>query len=217
MTGKDMDKNKEKEKGTATAAQDNAAAIHAALAKAVRTVLGTDSDARAMRLLDQVTATARARGGHAADNMEGLQALLISLRDLKPSDEVERMLVAQMIGVHEAMMECLRRAQLPDQTIAGRDMNLKHAAKLAQVYGRHVEVLDRHRGKGQQRITVEHVTVEAGGQAIVGEVHTGGKVQKPRGREEQGALPDDSAAEVLSREVLKQATPAKTRNRKASQ
>ncbi len=37
-----------------------------------------------------------------------------------------------------------------------------------------VETLDKHRGKSQQKITVEHVNVEAGGQAIVGNVHTGG-------------------------------------------
>jgi hypothetical protein len=40
------------------------------------------------------------------------------------------------------------------------------------------EVLNRHRGKGQQKVTVEHVHVQAGGQAIVGSVGTpGGGVQ----------------------------------------
>ena len=33
--------------------------------------------------------------------------------------------------------------------------------------------LNRHRGKGQQKVTVEHVHVHEGGQAIVGEVHAG--------------------------------------------
>jgi hypothetical protein len=33
-----------------------------------------------------------------------------------------------------------------------------------------VEALSRHRGKGQQKVTVEHVHVHAGGQAIVGNV-----------------------------------------------
>jgi hypothetical protein len=39
-----------------------------------------------------------------------------------------------------------------------------------------VEALDRHRGKGQQRITVEHVHVNDGGQAIVGAVSGGGEL-----------------------------------------
>jgi hypothetical protein len=34
-----------------------------------------------------------------------------------------------------------------------------------------VEALQRYRGKGQQKVTVEHVHVHAGGQAIVGAVH----------------------------------------------
>ena len=38
-----------------------------------------------------------------------------------------------------------------------------------------LEALNRHRGKGQQKVTVEHVTVNAGGQAIVGAVATPGR------------------------------------------
>ena len=37
-----------------------------------------------------------------------------------------------------------------------------------------MEALNRHRGKGQQKVTVEHVTVNAGGQAIVGSVQPPG-------------------------------------------
>jgi len=36
---------------------------------------------------------------------------------------------------------------------------------------RTLEALQRYRGKGQQKVTVEHVHVNAGGQAIVGTVH----------------------------------------------
>ena len=39
-----------------------------------------------------------------------------------------------------------------------------------------LEALSRHRGKGQQKISVEHVHVHPGGQAIVGAVETGGGV-----------------------------------------
>ena len=38
----------------------------------------------------------------------------------------------------------------------------------------HMEALDKHRGKSQQTVRVEHVTVNAGGQAIVGNVQGGG-------------------------------------------
>jgi hypothetical protein len=41
-----------------------------------------------------------------------------------------------------------------------------------------VEALNRHRGKGQQKVTVEHVHVHKGGQAIVGAVQGGGAARK---------------------------------------
>ena len=59
------------------------------------------------------------------------------------------------------------------QTFEGRDQNLKHASKLLSIYSRQIEVLNKHRGKGQQKVTVEHVHVAAGGQAMVGHIETG--------------------------------------------
>ena len=44
-----------------------------------------------------------------------------------------------------------------------------------------MDALNRHRGKGQQKITVERVNVERGGQAIVGHVETG---KSKEGKEE---------------------------------
>jgi hypothetical protein len=71
-------------------------------------------------------------------------------------------------------MECYRRAMITEQTFEGRRENLNQANKLARTFAALTEALDRHRGKGQQRITVEHVNVHAGGQAIVGAVTPGG-------------------------------------------
>jgi hypothetical protein len=42
--------------------------------------------------------------------------------------------------------------------------------KLSRTYAALVDALNRHRGKGQQKVTVEHVHVHAGGHAIVGSV-----------------------------------------------
>ena len=95
--------------------------------------------------------------------------------DLKPADGLEGMLAIQMVGTHHAALECLRRAALPEQTFAGRDMNLKHATKLMAPYNQQVAALDKHRGKGQQKVTVEHVYVAPGGQAIVGNVEAGSR------------------------------------------
>jgi len=69
-----------------------------------------------------------------------------------------------------------------NDAIAGQVVNTlwtKHldddeANKLSRTYSALVETLNRHRGKGQQKMTVEHVHVYEGGQAIVGNVETRG-------------------------------------------
>jgi hypothetical protein len=63
---------------------------------------------------------------------------------------------------------------IAEQTLEGRRENLNQANKLARTYATLIEVLNRHRGKGQQKVTVEHVHVHAGGQAVVGIVETPG-------------------------------------------
>ena len=80
------------------------------------------------------------------------------------------MLAAQMLGAHNAAIECLRRAMIAGQSFESRDQNLKHVAKLLSIFARQIETLDKHRGKGQQKVTVEHVHIEAGGQAVVGNI-----------------------------------------------
>jgi hypothetical protein len=99
---------------------------------------------------------------------------------LEPADGAEGMLAAQMVGTHFAALECLRRAAFPDQTFAGRDMALRHAQKLMTLYTQQLAALNKHRGKGQQKVTVEYVNVESGGNAIVGAVETSrAKTVKP--------------------------------------
>ena len=59
---------------------------------------------------------------------------------------------------------------MPDQSLEGRRENLSQANKLVRSYTMQMEALNRHRGKGQQKVTVKHVHVNEGGQAIVGTV-----------------------------------------------
>jgi hypothetical protein len=87
-----------------------------------------------------------------------------------PTDELEGMMAAQLIAAHNAAMECYRRAMIGEQTFEGRRENLSQANKLSRTWATLLEALNRHRGKGQQKVTVEHVHVHAGGQAVVGTV-----------------------------------------------
>lgn len=154
----------------------------------------TDSKAQ-LRLLNRLLVSLKTLNGEQpTDTVEAVMALVTAIH---PKDAVEGMLAAQMIATHEHAMECLRRAMNEGQTFEGRDLNLKHATKLLQLYVRQVEALDKHRGKGQQKITVEHVTVEAGGQAIVGTVEAGPTTPQSK-KVAPPALTDERASEVLS-------------------
>ena len=83
------------------------------------------------------------------------------------------MLSAQMTAANAAALDLYRRAWIPEQSFEVSTRYLALAEKAARTLARLSEALDRHRGKGQQQITVKHVTVD---QAVVADtVVSGGK------------------------------------------
>ena len=135
---------------------------------ALASISGCDNHDFTRNLLSQVVAALWRSDERQRD------AAVAAMTNMQPHDALEGMLIAQQIASHNAAMECYRRAMISDQTFEGRREALNQANKLSRTYAALTEALDRHRGKGQQRITVEHVNVHAGGQAIVGAVAPGG-------------------------------------------
>jgi hypothetical protein len=90
-------------------------------------------------------------------------ATVAALIGIGPKDEIEGMIAAQLIAAHYTAMECYRRAMGSEQTFEGRHENLRQATKLSRTYAALLDALNRHRGKGQQKVTVEHVHVHSGG------------------------------------------------------
>ena len=82
------------------------------------------------------------------------------------------MLAAQMAAVHRATMTFAGRLahveNIPQQDSAERAFN-----KLARTFATQMEALRKYRSGGEQKMTVKHVTVNDGGQAIVGNVQGG--------------------------------------------
>jgi len=135
-------------------------------------------------------------------------AVAAGLMGIDPKDELEGMLAGQLIAAHSAAMECYRRAMLSEQTFEGRKENLTQANKLSRTYTTLLEALNRHRGKGQQKVTVEHVHVHAGGQAIVGAVEAGGGVtSKNRKQPNAKALRHAPVAPLWGEDEERQAVP----------
>ena len=88
-----------------------------------------------------------------------------------PRDGLEGLLAVQMVGVHTLAMECMARAASREQTDLGVEVNISRATKLMRTFANQTEVLGRYRGKGEQKMTVEHVHVYQGGKAIVGQIN----------------------------------------------
>ena len=113
---------------------------------------------------------ARANGGRA----RGSTLCSLMVKGVEPKDQVEAMLAAQMAAVHMSTMTFARRLahveNIPQQDSAERAFN-----KLARTFAAQVEALKRYRSGGEQTVRVEHVTVNEGGQAIVGNVSHGGR------------------------------------------
>jgi hypothetical protein len=102
-----------------------------------------------------------------------INAVLAAVHGIGVNDEIEAMLAVQMVGTHFAATRALRRLKGSD-TIPQQDSNGNLAVKLMRTFAAQTEALQRYRGKGQQKVTVEHVHVHTGGQAIVGSVSQSG-------------------------------------------
>lgn len=98
-----------------------------------------------------------------------LMKIFTELEGIKPKDQIEGMLATQMIATHHATMDCFRIAAQNGRLDVINPM-LGYAGKLSRTFTMQIEALNRYRGKGQQKMTVEHVHVNSGGQAIIGNV-----------------------------------------------
>jgi hypothetical protein len=98
-----------------------------------------------------------------------LNFMLSVVKGIEPKDQVEALLAAQMAAVHMATMTFARRLaqveEIPQQDSAERAFN-----KLTRTFATQMEALKRYRTGGEQKVTVQHVSVSEGGQAIVGNV-----------------------------------------------
>ena len=141
--------------------------------------LGTPDSELQSYLLDQAIQTFKGTvSTNGADNDKiapSANNALAILNGIQPQDELEGMLAIQMISVHNMAMDTMQRAMLGGQTFEGRKVNVNQATKMLRTFMAQMEALKKYRTGGQQKMIVEHVHVNEGGQAIVGTVHQGGR------------------------------------------
>jgi hypothetical protein len=92
---------------------------------------------------------------------------------ISAGNSLEKMFAHQMAALHEAGMQMFRRANLmEDHAAAAKAMGV--AIKACTAYQGAMVTLDKMRSDKRQHIVVQHVNVNAGGQAVVGSVSTRG-------------------------------------------
>ncbi|MGH9616312.1 MAG: hypothetical protein ACRD28_06175 [Acidobacteriaceae bacterium] len=118
------------------------------------------------RIVCQVGESLLSSSPHTADSR--LIKAIGTLREVGPRNGTEAMLSAQMIAAHEAAIHFtkLGAAQTRLEAI---EVCARQAARFMRVFNEQLEAMQKLKGKtGQQKVTVEHVHVNEGGQAIVG-------------------------------------------------
>ena len=142
---------------------------------AICQIFGTSDENQANALLSQCLKPLKA--DEASDEQPGNDErvfMLSVIRDLAPRDAVERMIAVQMAATHVATIRSARWLA-NTENIPQVQAHYTGFNKLARTFAAQVEALRKHRTGGEQRVTVQHVNVSDGGQAIVGNVKTGGR------------------------------------------
>lgn len=142
---------------------------------ALRGVFRTEDHRQANALLSHCFKVLKAEEADDAHPSSDERHFMLSIvHDIEPRDAVERMLAVQMAATHVAMIRSARWLA-NSESLAQSQAHYTGMNKLARTFANQTEALRKHRNGGKQTVTVQHVHVEDGGQAIVGHVEHGGR------------------------------------------
>ena len=145
----------------------------------LKRALGTSSSAFVNSSLVQLQAAARLPFGGISET--AVNAALAMIEAAAPKDEIEGALAVQMACTHAAAMSILARFRGGGGSERRVVALATAAARLMRAYSVQVETLRRLRHGGDQYVRVEHVHVNDGGQAVIGNVKTAGSGDAARG------------------------------------
>ena len=107
--------------------------------------------------------------GADAPSDAAINAVLAVVDGVQPENEIEAMLAGQMAVTHALSLELLGRARRAEE-LPQFESAANYATKMLRTFAVQAETLAKLRRGGEQKVTVEHVHVHSGGQAIVGTV-----------------------------------------------
>lgn len=144
--------------------------VHASLSLAT----GARSSLFGNMLIDScVAASGLVKNSKREAEINRLNAILDTLYAMKPNDEIEGMLITRLIALHFQITKQMQALSLNDLTSEQVDSLINRSTKLTRLYNETVDTLSRYRRKGEQKVVVQHVNVNDGGQAMVGNFQAG--------------------------------------------
>jgi hypothetical protein len=146
-----------------------------------RMVGGSLADDWNLRLLNNVGGTLPINHSDSEASTKAITAVCQAMVDMAPADPVEGILIAQLMAANEAALAMYQKGWAqPPEYFQARTKYLQLADKATRTVMMLTERLDHHRGRGQQQITVKHVTTNnvTADQAIIADsVTTGGSAR----------------------------------------
>lgn len=128
-------------------------------------LFGTDDLRLATALLFQAAGAVGTNDDSHAE--QGRDFMLAIIEDFAPQDATKRLLSVQTAATHASLMAV--SSKLNNSTsLQGHEVHERSFNRLARTFTAKAEALRKHRNGGRSKVVVEHVTVNEGGQAIVG-------------------------------------------------
>ena len=163
---------------------------------------GSSADVWNLRLLNLVGGSLPIDHSDRETSNEAIKAVIQATADIAPADPIEGMLIGQLMAANEAALAMYRKGwSQPPEYFQARTKYLQLADKAARTVMMLTERLDHHRGRGQQQITVKHVTTNnvTADQAIIADnVTTGGAARGNVASPALLAASSEIAAPILS-------------------
>lgn len=135
-----------------------------------RNITGTLDGKLGASLFQQTLGSLRMPNKSQASPIEVVQSFYI---EADPQNPLESMLMSQLLAAHTHAMGLLRKAQTSMSTET-EVMYTKLSERLMRTFANGLETLGKVQRGGTQSVKVEHVHVNAGGQAVVGNINNGG-------------------------------------------
>jgi len=146
-------------------------AINAALR---RQALGSENDGLCEGLVDQIVQMTAVNG---KINLKTLHFAAGALMEISPRNGVESLLAVQIVCNHILAMKMARMTVAAD-TVERMEKLEAMSTKMMRTATTQMEALHKLRNGGKQKVKVEHVHIHEGGQAVIGNVETGGRLNE---------------------------------------